>query len=1033
MENRHTEIRRLLGTILLTLSIALGTFAQEKIKVTGTVTDEAKEPLVGVTITVKDLPGFGTVTNIDGHYEIEVERYQKLVFSYVGFKTKEVLVDKEHRINISLKESEILLQDEVVVTAMGAQKKLTVTGAVASVNVDELKTQPSISIANNLAGRVPGIMGMQTSGQPGRNFSEFWIRGISTFGANKGAYVLVDGFERDINEVNIEDIASFSVLKDASATAIYGSKGANGVILITTKQGHEGRIRIDGKVETTYNMRTFTPSFVDGITYANLLNEARVTRNQEPIYKPEELEILRLGLDPDLYPNVDWKSKLLKDGAMSYRANLNLSGGSEKARYFVSFSYIEDQGMYKTDKELEKDYNTNANYQRYNYRLNTDINITRSTLLALGVSGSLQKRNSPGLGDGFIWDSLFGYSSIRTPILYSNGYVPAIGEGNRTNPWVVSTQTGYNENWQNNIQTNVTLEQDFDQWVKGLKFVGRFGYDTNNTSNIERRKWPEQWRAERARDSEGNIVFINISGPSEMQQSSSSFGDRREFLDLMLNYNGTFNDDHHVGGDLKYTHDSFVYTVNIGDDIKNGIPRRNQSLAGRLTYNWRYRYFIDFNFGYNGSENFATGHRFGFFPAASLAWNIGEEKFITDNVKWINMLKLRGSFGQVGNDNLGNDRFPFLYTLGDNSGYDWAETGNSKHYGGKTYAQVASPFVTWEVATKADVGVDLSILQDRFQLTVDYFDEKREGIYMERRFLPGIVGIEGGNPRANVGAVRSRGIDGFTTYRQRIGEVDLTVRGNMTYSHNTILERDEENNVYSYQMEKGYRVDQTKGLIALGLFKDYEDIRNSPTQEFGYYQPGDIKYKDVNGDGVINNGDRVAVGATRRPNLVYGIGVSTAWHGLDFSVHFQGTGKSNFFIQGKSVWAFSEGEWGNVMKDVVSGNRWIAADISGDPATEDPNASYPRLSFGGNANNFRESTFWLRNGAYLRLKTLDVGYTLPTPIANKLLLSNARFFLVGSNLLTWSPFKLWDPELGNTRGEDYPVTKSVTFGISVNI
>lgn len=1013
------------------LGFSAGALAQAgSITVKGTVADINNEPIIGANIAISDMPGMGSITDVNGHYSIKVEPYHKLIFSYIGYDKQEILVKEQRVINVILKESASSTLDEVVVTATGAQKKLTVTGAVTSVSVNDLKSNPSSSITNALAGNVAGIMAMQTSGQPGKQFSEFWIRGISTFGANKGAYVLVDGFERNLDEINVEDIESFSVLKDASATAIYGSKGANGVVLITTKHGKAGKINIDAKVETTYNTRTNTPNFVDGITYANLLNEARITRNQAPIYQPEELEILRLGLDPDIYPNVDWKDLLLKDGAMSYRANLNLNGGGNTARYFASASYVEDQGMYNTDKTLRKDYNTNANYRRWNYRLNTDIDITKTTVLKLGVSGSLSKRNSPGLGDDDVWPELFGYSPIRTPVIYSDGKIPAIGSGNQTNPWVAATQTGYNENWTNVIQTNVTLEQNLDMLTKGLRFTGRFGYDTNNNNNIGRHRWPEQWRAERSRDpNTGEILWTHISDPSDMQQSTSSDGDRREFLDMMLNWDRSIKE-HHFGITMKYTQDSYVKTQNLGNDIKNGISKRNQALAGRATYNWFFRYFIDFNFGYNGSENFATGHQFGFFPAYSLAWNVAEESIIKKNFKWINMLKIRFSRGKVGNDNIGGSRFPFLYTINNMPGYRWGQYG-SNSYAGLSYGSVASPYVTWEIATKKDLGIDLSLFNERFLATVDYFNERRDGIYMERRYLPYMVGLNS-NPSANVGAVKSEGFDGNFTYKQIVGKVNLTVRGNITYSKNKILEKDEENKVYGYQREEGYRVDQNKGLIALGLFKNYDDIRNSPTQTYGIYQPGDIKYKDVNGDGVIDDGDKVAIGATSKPNLIYGLGASANWKGLDVNVHFQGAGKSTYFIYGKSVHAFSMGEWGVPFKGMLD-DRWISADISGDPATENPNATYPRLSYGGNNNNQQNSTFWLRNGSYIRLKTVEIGYTLPKSIINKIHFNNVRIFLTGSNLLTWSDFKLWDPELGDSRGEKYPLTKSLTLGMTVNL
>ena len=1016
---------------VLLLSCILGAQAQESIVVTGVVTDKNKEPLVGVNITVGDMVGLGTITDINGKYKIKMEPYHRLIFSYIGFDKVEVLVKEQRVINVAMQESEASVIDEVVITGTGAQKKLTVTGAVTNVNVADLKVNPTGSISNALAGNVAGVLAMQTSGQPGQNSSEFWIRGISTFGASNAALVLVDGFERNLDEINIEDIETFVVLKDASTTAIYGSRGANGVILITTKHGKAGKINIDAKVETTYNTRTITPDFVNGYNYASMINEARITRAQEPLYQPYELEILRLGLDPDLYPNVNWKDVLMKDGAMTYRGTVNMNGGGATARYFVSASYIEEQGMYKTDENLRKDYDTNANAKRWNYRLNTDIDITKSTLLKVGVSGSLKKVNEPGLG-GDIWHSIMGQTPISIPLVYSNGYIPAYGTGNQTNPWVLATQTGYNEVWENKIQTNVTLEQKLDFITKGLSFVGRFGYDTNNKNNIKHEKWPEQWKAQRFRDENGELVFERISTEQKMRISSGASGERLEFFEAILQYDRGFKE-HHLGGTLKYNQDSKIMTVNIGDDIKKSIPRRHQGLAGRVSYNWNYRYFADFNFGYSGSENFATGHQFGFFPAFSVAWNIAEEPIIKKSLKWMNMFKLRYSYGKVGNDNFGdNVRFPYMYTIGSGGGYQWADYNYDKNFGGKIYTDLASNNVTWEIATKHDIGVDLSLFNDKFTATIDYFHEQRDGIYMTRDHLSSMIGLNGKRPKANVGSVLSEGFDGNFAYKQKVGDVNLTIRGNMTYSKNEILERDEAYNVYEYQMDEGHRVDQAKGLIALGLFKDYDDIRNSPRQDFGSVQPGDIKYKDVNGDGVINDGDRVAIGATTKPNLIYGMGISAQWKGLDVNLHFQGAGKSTFFIDGPSVYAFSSGTWGNILSDLVE-NRWIDSSISNNPATENPNASYPRLSYGGSGNNFRQSTYWLRNGSYLRLKTLEIGYSLPKSMVNKIHFNSMRLFFIGTNLLTFSSFKLWDPELGSSNGEKYPLAKMFTLGLSVNL
>ena len=1038
-------MKNFLFICMLLLGLSTSALAQESIVVTGVVTDTNKEPMIGVNVSISNIPGLGAITDLNGKYSIKMPPYHKLVFTYIGFEKVEVLVKEQRTVNVTMKEASAREIDEVVITGTGAQKKLTVTGAITNVDVDVLKANPSGSMANALAGNVPGILAMQTSGKPG-SVSEFWIRGISTFGASNSALVLVDGFERSLDEINVEDVESFSVLKDASATAIYGSKGANGVVLITTKHGKAGKINISAKAETFYNMLTQVPDFVDGYTYASMANEAKITRNLEPLYKADELEIFRLGLDPDLYPNVNWIDELLRKGSWSTRATLSMNGGGNTARYYVSGSYLDQQGMYKVDKAL-KDYNTNANFRRWNYRMNVDIDITKSTLLKVGVSGSLQKANDSGVGSDAIWTALMGYNAIMVPKLYSNGYVPAYGNdnGDRFNPWVQATMTGYRENWKNNIQTNVTLEQKLDFITKGLRFVGRFGYDTENNNWINRRKWPEQWKAKRFRATDGTLDYDRVAEERKMFQESGSDGLRNEFFEAELHYSRGFKH-HHLGGTLKYNQSSKIKTVGLGDDLKQGIARRNQGLAGRFTYNWNYRYFIDFNFGYTGSENFAAGHRFGFFPAISGAWNIAEESLIKKHLKWMNMFKIRYSYGKVGNDNLGNTRFPSLYDIEtmtkkdgdktvDTGGYNFGDYTFDRYYGGMRYSSLSSPNVTWEIATKHDLGIDFSFFNDKLSGSVDYFNEKREGIYMLREYLPGIVGLES-NPSANVGKVTSEGFDGHFTFRQKLGAVGLTIRSNITYSKNEIVDRDEENNYYWYKMQKGHRVNQARGLISLGLFKDYDDIRNSPVQDFDGYKvmPGDIKYKDVNGDGKIDGNDQVAIGATTKPNLIYGFGIAANWKGLDVNLHFQGAGKSTYFIDGSTVHMFKLGDgWGNVLSEMANSNRWISADISGDPATENPNAEYPRLSYGPNSNNYQQSTYWLRNGSYLRLKTVEVGYTLPTQLVNKVHFNTVRIFFVGTNLLTWSAFKLWDPEMGSTDGKRYPLSKNLSLGISVNL
>lgn len=1011
--------------------------------VTGRITSASKEPLAGVTVTVRDQPGVGTVTNNQGEYSIRAEKYQWLVFSSVGYKKKEAVILEKTRIDVQLEEAEFNVMDEVTVTALGPQKKITVTGAVTSVDVNTLRTSSS-SITNALAGNVAGVLAMQSSGQPGSNMSEFWIRGISTFGAGTGALVLVDGFERSLNEISIEDIESFSVLKDASTTAIYGSRGANGVVLITTKRGKNDKVSISGKLENTYNTRTFTPKFVDGYRYAQLMNEARTTRNQTPFYTETELGLIRDGLDPDLYPNVDWMGTFLKDGAYTKRASLNFNGGGAIGRYYVSGSYIDEGGMYASDEGL-KGYKTNANYKRWNYRSNIDMDLTKSTLVRIGLSGSLARQNLPGGTYKEIWGSLMGQSPISIPIRYSNGLVASQGGGGKQNPWVLITQQGYIENWDNKIQTNITLEQKLNVITNGLRFIGRFGFDTNNSNYNRRMKWPEGWLAERARDGNGELVFKRTMTEQLLTQSSTATGERVEFLQGELHYDKNVKD-HKFGAIVQYSQDRTVNTSKyVKEEDENaqamiqGIAHSNQRLAGRFTYGYQYRYFVDFNFGYNGSENFARGHQFDLFPAVSGAWNVAEEKFVKNNLSWIDMFKVRYSYGKVGNDIIDTKRrFPYLaeFTpttvdangkwIDNGLGYNWGDIESNNYYPGLTYTIAASNLVSWEIATKHDLGLDFSFLKDKFSGSFDLFDEQRDGIYMTRNYLPQIIGMQGATG-ANVGAVKSRGFDGQAKFTQKINSVNITLRGNLTYSKNKILEADEQFSNYPYVTQAGFRVNQNRGLIALGLFNDFEDIRNSPVQTYGSVLPGDIKYKDVNGDGKIDNNDIVPIGATSRPNLIYGFGVAAQWKGFDANVLFQGAGKSTFFINGYTVYPFSQGSWGNILDDIEQANRWILG------SNEDVNAVYPRMSYGGNANNYRASSYWLRESKYLRLKTLELGYTFPQGLSRRIGLKTARLFFLGTNMLTFSSFKLWDPEMNSSDGQQYPLAKSFELGLSVNL
>ena len=1020
---------------------------EKMIEVTGTVTDENGEPLIGVTVMPKDEAGLGAVTNAEGVYKIKIPAYTRLVFNYIGMEKQEVLIKEQTTANIKMKTKEANVIDEVVVTGTGTQKKITLTGAVTTVDPELLRT-PTASLSNSFAGVVPGVFARQTTGNPGDNVSEFWIRGISTFGAGSSALVLVDGFERDLNDINVEDIETFTVLKDASTTAIYGSRGANGVVLITTKRGRDGKTQINGKVEYSYNTRTKTPEFVDGSTYARLMNEALESRNMAPAYSADDLYLLDHQLDPEVFPNVDWMKMLLKDGAPTFRANVDVNGGGSNARYFASLSYVEEGGMYNSDSAL-KDYKTNANYHRWNYRMNFDLNITKTTLLKVGVAGALEKQNQPGSIYNEIWESLMGYNPIATPVKYKNGRWGSQGTGGHNNPWVLVTQYGYNQIWKNTINTTAELTQDFGFITPGLKAVVRYGYDIYTDNGNKRWKAPEGWQAERLRDSDGELVFTKKVDEQLMIAIPYSNGQKKEYFEAELHYDRNFGL-HQVGAILKYSQDGTTNNsqndyVNQSDSdpIKQmnidfqrtiqGIDRRHQGLAGRFTYGYANRYFVDFNFGYNGSENFAAGNRFGFFPAYSAAWNLGEEPWIRKAAPWIDMFKIRYSYGKVGNDYL-DTRFPFQgrFMTDDNDRYIYGDFESPNYtYNGISYLMLANENITWEVAKKHDIGIDFYLFKNKFSGTIDYFRETRDGIFMTRNYLPQIIGVSNSQqPSANIGKVRSTGVDGNLAYSDKLGQVNFTIRGNFTYSNNKILEYDEQYSHYSYSRVAGYRVGQARGLVALGLFKDYDDIRTSPDQSSlkGDFEiaPGDIKYKDINGDGKIDDNDIVPIGSTTKPNLIYGFGVSAQWKGFDFNVLFQGVGKSSFFIDGFTVYPFRDKSWGNILSD-VEGNYWSLG------KNEDIHAKYPRLTYGNNSNNYRASTYWLRDGSYLRLKNLEIGYTLPKAFVSSMHIQNVRFYFMATNLLTFSDFDLWDPELGSSNGQQYPLSKTFTLGMTINL
>lgn len=1023
MKNIQQYIVLLLMAMLL-VPQSLQAQEDKKLIIKGVVED-ALGPIIGASVVAKNQPGVGAITDLDGRFSLKVGAYDVLQITFVGYQPVEIPVlsiKDKNNLKVTMKEDNQTI-DEVVVTASGVQKKKTLTGAITNVELKQLNA-PGANLSNSLAGVVPGIIAMQSSGEPGENMSQFWIRGMSTFGAKSGALILVDGVERSFNEIPVEDIESFSVLKDASATAIYGQRGANGVVLITTKRGEKGKVKINVKAGFDWNTPVKVPEYASGYDWARLANEALVGRYENPLYTNEELDIIQHGLDPDLYPNIDWRDLMLKKGAPSYYANISFSGGSDNVRYFVTGRYTGENGRYRTSSSENK-YNTNSTYERWNYRANVDMNLTRTTVLSVGVGGWLVNRTSPSSSSGDIWQSFAAYTPVTAPRKWSTGQWPIVS--GMTTPEYQMTQTGYRTIWENKMETNVGLEQDLSFITKGLKFNGVFAFDTYNKNTIVREKGEELWSAESLRDGNGNLVLKREANAKAMSQAKTVEGDKRYYLQASLDYSRLFAEKHRVGA-FAMVYQQETSDVNFAeDDLMASIPHRTLAYSGRFTYAYKDKYLTEFNWGYTGSENFEKGKQFGFFPAVSVGWVLSEEPFIKKMMPWMDQFKIRASYGEVGNDEIAGRRFPYITLVNtDDNAYSFGEFTNNSAQGYRIKT-MGTPYLTWEVAKKYDVGVDFSFFNSKITGTIDWFLDKRDDIFMKRNQMPLTTGLADQTPMANVGKMKSYGWDGNIAYTQRIGQVNLQLRANFTYQTTDVIDRDEAANELWYKMEKGFQLNQSRGLIALGLFKDQEDIDRSPSQvalSNKTILPGDIKYKDVNGDGVITDDDKVPLGYRETPGLQYGLGLSANWKNWGINMLFQGTGKCDFFVGGSGPHAFHDGKRGNILQVMVDGNRWIPKEISGTEATEDPNADWPRLTYTNNNNNNRKSTYWLKERKYLRLRNLEITYDLPQMWTRKFLVSNMRIGFIGQNLFTWAPFKWWDPEGTNESGSSYPINRT---------
>lgn len=993
-------------------------------QVTGNVADEKGDPLIGASVFLKGDSTIHAITDVDGNYVITVpEKKSALTFKYIGYVPREIIVDSRKVVNVVLEEDEGQL-DEVVVVGYGAQKKESVVGAITTIAPDQLKVSTSRSLSNNLAGVVSGILAVQRSGEPGYDNSTFWIRGMSTF-ANAGGnpLVLVDGIERDLNNIDPEEIESFSVLKDAAASAVYGVRGANGVILINTKRGQVGKPRVTVKSEFAFTQPVKLPKYIGAADYMQVLDDALIDTGQSPIYT-DRIAKTRAGYDPDLYPDVNWIDAISKNHATNQRVTVDISGGTEKLRYSFVAAVFNEQGILRRDKRQEWD--PSIKLQRYNVRSNVDLKLSPTTQLRFNIGGYLQDRNSTTQDVSLIFSRAFRAVPFTFPAQYSTGQMAATEEGN---VWAMATQSGYQRTSASKIETLFSIEQDLKFWVPGLKIKGVFSFDRYSSGTIRRAKTPEYYNAATSRNEEGELVLTKKQNGSNFlgYDKSADYGNKSVYMEASLNYDRLFAKKHAVSAMLMFNRRNY--------DSGDKLPFRNQGMAGRASYTYDGKYIAEFNFGYNGSENFERGKRYGFFPSGAIGWLISEEPFMAKIRNTISKLKIRASYGSTGNANLSGRRFAYIPTILDDYGtlgmYKWGvESGYSRN--GLAEGEFAVPDLTWEVVNKADIGLELGLFKGMVNLQVDFFDERRHSIFMQRKSIPFTAGFIK-TPWSNYGKVTNQGAEiSLNINKQFNKNLFVSLMGTFTYAHNKITEMDEPKAVIgTNRAETGHPVGQLTGYIAERLFTDddFSDVstytlkEGIPTQSFtAKVRPGDIKYVDVNNDGVIDVYDKSPIGGTIDPEIVYGFGANIRWKGIDFGVLFQGLGRSWNILSGNIIPASNKGTTYNIFTNYK--DRWTM---------EDPrqNVFYPRMDYGTNSNNNQQSTWWLRNMSFVRLKNIELGYSLPSSWMRTTVLSGVRLFMRGTNLLTFSKFKLWDPELKNMTGAAYPVMKSVSAGFEI--